>query len=231
MNMNVLIPAVPRSELHEITINKLVKVLIDSGINARVFINFDVPSLLKDKNYEKTLSALQQIVGEDNVFFHVNDVNPCFTRAFLKVFDMCDKHTLEEGHYFWLEDDWELVDEVSFLDKLKLLETYDTLCIVNGSPSGPPFIFNKKFFEMIRQVAGAFEISGFKLKEHDPEPTLQAVYEKFSKDLKNIRAGGRPDERNSGSFIMLDRGRDWRDKRKIKKWSRKISGGSKTWSM
>lgn len=229
MNMNVLIPAVPRSELHETTIIKLMRVLVGSDINVRVFINFDVPPFLEEKNYSKTLNALQSIVGVDNVFFHVNDVDPCFTRAFLKVFDMSDKHGLKEGYYFWLEDDWELVDKESFLDKLKLLETCDTLCIVNGGPAGPPFIFNGKFFEMIRQVAGKFEISAFKLKEYDPEPFFQSVYTKFSKDIKNVRVGGRPDEKNSGSSILLDRGRDWREERKIRKWGSKTSGGRKTW--
>lgn len=230
MNMNVLIPAVPRSELHESTINKLIRGLVDSGINTQVFINFDIPPLLGDKNYEKTLHTLRNIAGENNVFFHVNDVDPCFTKAFLKVFEMCDKNG-QDGYYFWLEDDWELVNKDLFLDNLKLLKTYDTLCLVNGGPGGPPFIFNKIFFEMIRKVVGQFKFNGFKLKEYDPEPIMIMAYDTFVRDIKNIRVGGRTDESRGDPIILIDRGRDWRDKRKIKKWSRKISGGSKTWSM
>jgi hypothetical protein len=192
---HILVAAVPRYDLHKSCFIELVK-LLENDFNVKLYINFDVPRMVSDKvnEIDDTINECKKLNIE--VIHSVNDTNPCFSRAFFKLFYLAEQNIKSQwGNddiFMWLEDDWKLIESKTFLNSINLLESKDAVTLVNPIPSGPPFMFNKRFFFMIKSFVNTFNNESPKYGL-DPERVMQHTYMENKNVVSTERVGDRDD--------------------------------------
>lgn len=232
-NINIFVTATPRFELHKECFIDSCKTLIENNFKVNVYVNFDIPEILKNEelDVEKTINYISYI--NPNIFkYFINKENPDFSLAFEKTIELFLNEQKEENDdiFFWLEDDWKLIDKNVFISSINNFEKseYDTCTFCNEFPSGPPFLFKNSFFKKIYN--GYFKKEN--IKNLDPEKRFIDCYEKDT-EIKNVRYGSRSEkamrDNSNLPIIFKDMGREWRNKRNIRKWEHKSGANIKTW--
>ena len=230
----VLTAATPRYEVHKRCCIDIVKKL-SKDYDVHVNINFDVPPMLIDRQDEIKLT-IKDLKKYATVNSFVNIKNPCFSAAWFKTFSMIEEVDVNDI-FFWLEDDWSLINEFKFKNSIPLCPKFDALCFVNLDPSGPPYIFSLKFYYAILNYVTHFDFRS-NLYGVDPERIMRKTYQKECKSGNEIIKVKQCGVRESGNIknalaegvVFIDEGRTWRDNMRIKKWTNKADTNEKTWT-
>lgn len=225
MNMDFTTTAMARPDIVDLTYYSFSKNL--KGINlkeCRLFINID--PLPREINREEVTEVARKYFKE---VYPNYPKNPNYTTAYNWIWSNATSEFI-----FNLEDDWELLREVSIPELLKYFDKYPSLMEValraysykyRACPTSPS-IMHKRYY---KAVAGKLD------EKINPEVQLRG--KKFGIDMPaprfKISWQGKviayPEQENEESIILKDIGRDWLDNTKFKRPKDKI--GFTTWEI
>ena len=226
--LHILITATPRPELHAISVQPFVRMLVQTQPVifdlVRLVVNLDVPHISLSgavaatrrsflEMAEKTYSSLTICEGHASGFH----------QAMRRVFVEGARHVAarDVNTFMWLEDDWEIYEERYRRELAGPLaqfarappEELAYLCLVSKCPGGPPHFFKLPFFNaMVTRLSATTKDRLY----DDPEQTMWRVRNSLNRSgtvgraWQVSRATCTPSGCNDPDGLFHDVGRSWR---------------------
>lgn len=222
--LNILTPATPRPEIHRFTIyHTITKIRNRFDIPIRWYVNVDCPSMFTESQRTETMNSMISFSKEKDINLRIvrKIQGGHFGRAGRRLFRACDQtiDRSEQNIFFWLEDDWMIVEfqVEKFMNMVEEFFTNDKDFILTTDlkyVTGNPLVFKQPFFDQVAINYG---------KQHDPEVVLH----KSVKNYYNIDDSRRDFDVSRAMItrypIFCDLGMAWRETNNIAKRTKKES--------
>ena len=254
--INFLVPATPRSELHKRCFLRIMSAALEiPDCSPRLYCNIDVPDVIKEsfqfdfphnhRTYEwkeeldLSVKNINSYCSENNIerWINVNSESPSFDKAFNVLMQKAREYSAvdspKDRFYFWLEDDWELkIDKINYFVKkvghFMSQKENDVALFYRSKVSGPPWMCSSEWFTA---MANSIDLDS----TIDPEIKIMNYHERDDvRSRLRIDKVGFETQGSAVPIIMEDAGRRWRADMHLQKWKKEArdnpqENGTKTW--